>query len=148
MAWLFRHKFLTLLLIAGAAYFYVNPAGRIGISRPGIIIYNRIPAVWFDCYISPDGKFYPESDLSQPSSVKYWFEEHLTAFRNPVPGVIPLFIGGGFDDSTRITIDRDILRQCRERAFEPHCSSTPAAIGKFNELMKEGKKAAILLKVK
>lgn len=148
MTWLFHHKLLSLFVILAAAYWFGNPSGRFGIVRDGLVVYNHIPIVLLDCYVAPDGKLYPESDLARPTNVNYWFEQHFNSYRSEGTAAVPLYIGHGFTGTDRIAISRDLLRKCRERRFEPHISSSAAAVEKYNAQILAGKKAAILLKVK
>jgi hypothetical protein len=148
MTWLLQHKFFTLVIIAGAVYWFGNPSGQFGFVRQGIAIYNHIPIVFLDCYIGPDGRLHPESQLENAVNVRYWFDQHFVSYHDSGSIMLPLLIGNGFSDSSRIAIDPAMLRACRDRWFDPQSYSSPEAIEKYNALRTQGKKAAILLKLK
>ena len=146
MARLLRHKILLIIVIGIAVYALNNPSGRFGWTRKGLVVYNRIPVVFFDCSIDHDGRLYLEADLSQPVNFNYWFENHLSG--NHTDGPIPLIIGTGFGDSLDLNPDRNQLRKCRNRRFEPTLYPSREAIARFEELRSAEKKCVLLLKVK
>ncbi len=143
MDWLLKHKLLVVLGIAAGIYWFNNPAGRFGIVREGLVVYNRIPVTFFDCYIDPDGKLTLVSDLSEPVNVNYWFENHLKSNRGNTP--VPLIIGTGFE-TEQFKPGATILKRCRQYRFEPKILSSRGAITLFNELHLQEKKCALLLK--
>ena len=148
MMWFFHHKIVSLFIIFCAVYWFGNPPGRFGFVRDGLVVYNHIPIALLDCYIAPDGSLFPEENLSNPTNVRYWFNEHFQSYRNKESALMPLFIGNGFSGTDKIAIDPYLLQQCRESRFEPHISSSQTAIEKYNTQILAGKKAAILLKIK
>ncbi|MBN1307715.1 MAG: Mth938-like domain-containing protein [Chitinispirillaceae bacterium] len=148
MSWVFKHKLLTLFIITGAVYWFVNHSQRFGIVKEGFVVYNRIPVFFFDCYIDPDGGLHLEADLGLPSNVTYWFDNHFSVYDKKSSGLLPLLIGTGFDDSAEIAFSPDLIQRCRARGFEPRFSPSREATERYNALRGEGKTAAILLKVK
>ncbi|MBN1760696.1 MAG: hypothetical protein JW863_20375 [Chitinispirillaceae bacterium] len=148
MDWLWKHKLVLVLGIVAVAYWFYNPADRFGYVRKGLIVYNRIPVAFFDCYIDPDGKLFLESDLSVPNNQNYWFEQHFSNYQNHTPNTaIPLYIGTGFDGAKQFHPNEEMLRKCRIRGFEPAIMSSGAAITRFNGLRQQQKKCALLLKL-
>jgi hypothetical protein len=148
MSWLLKNKLLVLLFITGIAYWINNPAGRFGVFTKGLVIYNRIPVPFLDCYIDPAGKLYLQADLSEKGNVNYWYKEHFSKSRNNSSFSIPFFIGVGFDDTASFILSDEMLNRIRQKRFDPEQLSSPAAIGKFNRLREAGKPAGLLLKVK
>ena len=145
MDWLLKHKLLVVLGIAAGIYWFNNPAGRFGIVREGLVVYNRTPVAFFDCYINPDGKLTLVSDLSDPVNVNYWFENHFKSSRENT--LVPLIIGTGFS-AELFTPERQLLTRCRRQGFEPKILSSRGAIDLFNELRLQEKKCALLLKIR
>ena len=148
MVWIFRHKLLMLAVTVGVAYWLLNPAGRFGIVRKGFVVYSRIPVLFFDCYIGPEGKLTIEEDLSLKSNQTYWFENHFSNSHNNGTDLIPLLVGTGFDDGENVTFDRALLKKIRDRGFEPHFYPSREAIARYDALRDEGKTTALLLKIK
>ena len=147
MSWIFRNKLVVLLVIAGAAYFFVNPPNRFGIVRKGFVVYNRIPVCSFDCSIDPKGKLYLEADLRIKSNITYWFENHVPGHYNESGGMLPLLVGTGFGDSVEIKFSQELVKKCRRRGLEPHFYTSREAIDRYNTLRDEKSAAALLLKV-
>ena len=147
MEWLWKHKLVLLLGGAAILYFIYNPAGRFGIVREGLIVYNRIPVAFFDCYIDPDGTVHLESDLRQPVNLTYWFEQHFLPYRNRSGSRIALLIGTGFNDGNRLQPDFRLLNRCSERGFSPKVMPSREAIAEFNTLREQQKKCALLLRI-
>ncbi len=147
MSWLLRHKLLTAAIVAGCVYYFVNPAGRFGIVRKGLVVYNRIPVCFFDCFVDTKGGLHLEADLESPSNLAYWLENHLQPLSDESGGTIPLLVGTGFD-SVKIVFSRELTGDCRGRGFEPHFYNSREAIERFTALREKGTPAALLLKVK
>lgn len=144
MDWLQKHKLLIVLGIAAGIYWFNNPAGRFGIVREDLVVYNRIPVAFLDCYIDPDGKLTLVSDLSEPVNVNYWFDNHFKFNKENSP--VPLIIGTGFK-TEQFKPGQKFLNRCRQYRFEPKILSSRGAIALFNELRLQGKKCALLLKI-
>lgn len=56
MGFLFKHKFLILLVLLGLAYFHHNPSGKFGMQFGKITIFDRVPIAFFDLYVNPRGR--------------------------------------------------------------------------------------------
>lgn len=148
MSWLLRHKFITLFIIAATLYWLKNPDDGFGFFRKGCAIYNRIPVLFFDCYVTPAGKLHLESDLSRPPNITYWIENHLTLVDENGKQNTALIIGTGFSGEKAVTLTSDQLRILRERKLTIEYLGSEEAIAKFNSLNELGTRAAILLRVK
>jgi hypothetical protein len=148
MSWFFKHKFLTLLIIAVVFYWFYNPPGRFGMHTKGFIVYNKIPLMQMDCYIDTKGKMHLESDLSEPQYVNYWYRNHFIYDMNNAPAMIPLIIGTGYEQNKIKKFGRGLLSKIRQRKFEPKFYPTPRAIEEYNKLRDADKQCAILLKIK
>ena len=148
MSWFFKHKLLTLLIIAGIFYWVKNPSGQFGLHQKGFVVYNRIPIIGFDCYIDTKGKVHLESDLTQAVNLNYWFNEHLIKDRNNSLALIPLIIGTGFGEEAIKQFDMKLMQKIRQRQFEPTFIPSKKAIAYYNKLREAGKPVAILLKIK
>ena len=148
MGWLWKHKLLLVLGILAVVYWFYNPAGRFGIVRNGFVVYNRIPILFFDCYIDPAGKLYLQGDLTQKENVNYWFQNYLVKKSPGRRSTVPLFFGTGMDDSSGISPDFTLLQKCRNHRFEPKVMSSRAAIQRFNALREQEQPCALLLKIR
>jgi len=146
MSGLFKHKILILLIIFSVVYWNTNPPHRFGFIRKGCIVYNRIPVILFDCFISADGKLHLESDLSKTANVNYWIDNHLFNARSK--GSHLLIVGTGFDNQKQIDFDQKQMKEIRENDFQIEYLPTRAAVARFNELQTRENPPAILLKVK
>lgn len=148
MKWFLKNKLLSALIFGVVFYWLYNPADRFGIVRPGLIVYNRIPVVFFDCYIDPDGKIHLEADLTQPSNITYWLDNHVSPTQKKTTSFIPLFIGTGFNDSCKLRLSTSVLQRCRSLGFSPSSHPSREAIARYEALRLQKKECAILLKVK
>lgn len=148
MSWIFKNKFLSLIIIAAITYWLYNPAGLFGIVRKGFVVYNRIPILFFDCYINPEGRLYLESDLTEKSNIRYWFANHFQPSTDSGNQLTPLLIGSGFSGKRSLLLNQKELQTCRNARYEPRQLPSIEAISTYNTLRKKGRKAAILLKIK
>jgi len=148
MSWLFRHKFFTLLIIAVVVYWLKNPADQFGFFRKGCAIYNKIPVLFFDCYVTPAGKLHLESDLSVSTNITYWIDNHLTLDDGNGKKNNLLLIGTGYNGEKKVTLSSEQVRNLRGRQIDIKYLGSAEAIAKYNSLKANGERAAILLKVK
>lgn len=56
MGFIYKHKFLILLVLLGLAYFRYNPSGKFGMQFQNITVFDRVPITFFDLYINPRGR--------------------------------------------------------------------------------------------
>lgn len=144
MSFFFKHKLLSLLIIIGAIYWFKNPADRFGFIYKGFVVYNRIPVINFDFYVSPSGNIFFEDDLNLPSSVQYWYDKHLLI--SPVGTKdVYLFVGTGFD-STIFTMNKELLPLLQSSRVFIRQAPTLEAVRLYNEAKANGITAAILIK--
>ncbi|HON10061.1 MAG TPA: Mth938-like domain-containing protein [Chitinispirillaceae bacterium] len=146
MAFLWRHKFLSLIVIFLFYYWFYNPEGSFGIARKGFVVYNRIPVAFFDLYVYSSGKIAIEGDLSKSENVKYWYDKHLSGEKNENKGELTLLVGTGFDP-TSFKLDQEIISNLRDRRIVVSQMPSLRAIEKYKEMKMEGKVVAVLLKV-
>jgi hypothetical protein len=147
MSWFFKHKLLLLLIIAGVWYWNKNPSDRFGMTRPGFVIYNRIPVFFTDCYISPNGKLYLEEDLSKEVNVNYWIDNHLSVKDGEPLMNTPILVGTGFKDKKSIIFTPEQMKRLHDRHFSLELLSSKDVIVKYNTVVQGGQKTGILLKI-
>lgn len=147
MLWFFKHKLLILLIIAGIVYWTKNPEDRIGFSRPGFVVFNKIPIAFFDCYISPGGKIHLESDLSKKENINYWIENHLSLEDTKSFSTFRLLVGTGFKGTKDVVLTPEQSRRLRERKIVPVFFPSPEAIVKFNQVRDDSVSIGLLLKI-
>ena len=149
MKFLWEHKLLTLLIILGTVYWLTNKPQRFGIVRNNLVVYNRIPIMFLDLYVDPDGKKMLLEDMTSPADIRHWWSERghrLTGYRGTKEMV--LVIGTGFDD----TRGRDIPQEYRNRllgnGIEIQMLPTRPATRAYNARKEAGRPVAVLLKTR
>lgn len=148
MSWILKNKLFFLFIIAAIIYWLYNPVGLFGVARKGFVVYNRIPILFFDCYINPEGRLYLESDLTEKNNIRYWFDNHLQSSTDSSNQFTPLLIGNGFAEKGALPLTPKDLQTCRNARYEPRQLPSTEAIIVYNSLRKKGRKVAILLKIK
>ena len=147
MSSLFKNKFIIIIIVCTIIYWVKNPASEFGFSKKGLVIFNRIPILLFDCYISPEGKLHLESDLSKPVNINYWIMNHLTLDDGKGERVNSLIVGTGFDSIPLISFTEKQKQKLRSQQIKLEYYPSRVAIKKYNKSYRENKKTAILLKI-
>jgi len=136
MAFFWRHKILSLIIMALVFYWFYNPSGRFGIARQNFVVYNKIPVAFFDLFVKPNGGMAVELDLREKTNVKYWFDNHLPSYKRT-----------GFD-SVAFELDKKMISVLRERRIIIRQMPSGDAVAAYNTMKESGKPVAVLLKVK
>jgi hypothetical protein len=144
VTFLWKHKIFTLLLIAAAAYFFVNPAGRFGYCRKNLVVFNRLPVSFFDLTISPDGKAQPLENISGKDALSDFF---LGFMHKSDDENVLLIVGTGFDaPSFQLSDDKAVSLESRNINVKQLPSRE--AVSLYNTSVDQGRKVALLLCIK
>jgi hypothetical protein len=146
MSFFWRHKFLSLFLISIIFFLLCNPKQRFGITKQGLVVFNRIPVAFFDIYIDPDGKLHLVEDLSKQKCFDDFVRDKI-AIRKKNNRVVSLFVGTGFDSSV-FSIEPNQENFFRDIGFKVRQVSSLRAVQLYNTNRDSGRTAAILLRVK
>ncbi|NLG17226.1 MAG: hypothetical protein GX556_07860 [Fibrobacter sp.] len=146
MAFFWRHKILSLIIMALVFYWFYNPSGRFGIARQNFVVYNKIPVAFFDLFVKPNGGMAVELDLREKTNVKYWFDNHLPSYKRTDTD-LTLLVGTGFD-SVAFELDKKMISVLRERRIIIRQMPSGDAVAAYNTMKESGKPVAVLLKVK
>lgn len=147
MAFLWRHKIFTLFLLFVAYYLFVNPHNRFGIVHKGIAVYNKVPVVLFDLYVSPSGDMFLEEDLKKPDVLKNWFQDHIatdTLFHTHPE----LLVGTGFENTGGNILEGSLVDTLEALGIVVKQMPSNDAVNMFNADKDSLRSTAILLRVK
>ncbi|MBD3344341.1 MAG: hypothetical protein GF401_04680 [Chitinivibrionales bacterium] len=148
MRFFLEHKFVTLLIILGIGYWYVNPANRFGYYRKGFVIYNRIPLAFCDLYVDPNGDHTMLEDLKKKRVLSHWYSKVQDFTDRDDMRTVTLLIGNGFGKERSSFIEQNYISNLRNSNVKIVMLPSEKAVRKFNSLKDMGEPVAILLKLK
>jgi hypothetical protein len=137
----FRHKFFSLFCILVISYFFINPAHKFGYCQKSFIIFNRIPATFFDLYITPEGSLSPIEDLSKKDLLADFLKE-LSQYH--VQDSLALIVGMGFDRSG-FRLSDSAVATLETKGIHVQQLSTRNAIRLYNSLIDRKENVAALI---
>jgi hypothetical protein len=148
MEFLKKHPYLLLLVGGVGVYLWLNPAGRFGIARESLVIYNRMPVPLFDLYIAPDGSRTIFENLGKQSNSDELCDLLKAQERRNPAEVMTIIVGWGFGEKPLFLLSE--VRPCsrlmmNQRVIE---MSSSRAVRRYNEMRDQGRNVAIILKVK
>lgn len=143
---LWKNKFLVLLLLLIGAYFYTNPADRFGIVRPQLVVYNRIPVFFFDFFVGFDGETELYDDVSEPLNFTYFWRNEGKGLRTEETKRVFL-MGTGFKERASFDLEPAYEDSLLMSGLHIMKTNNHDAARKYNELREQGRDVAILLKL-
>jgi hypothetical protein len=148
MSFFFRHKFLSLFIMACVAYWVLNPWGKFGYARQGIIIFSKVPTLFFDIYIDENSERTLLEDLGVARNLTGWCEKKIQELPND-PGARKrlLLVGTGFGESPQLTLPDTIEHALEQKGFYTKLMPSPDAVKKYNDLKAQKQTVAILLRI-
>jgi hypothetical protein len=144
ITFLWNHKIFSLFLIAGIAYFFVNPSHKFGYCQKNLVIFNRLPVSFFDLSISADGSALPIEDLNKKDILTDFFFE---LSRKPDDENVQLIVGTGFDRPS-FQLGDDMAVSLEGRNVGVRQLPSREAVKLYNACVDKGKKVALLLRIK
>ncbi len=144
---LWRNKFLVLLALLVLGYLHVNPARQFGIVRPQLVVYNRVPILFFDLFIGYDGKSELYDDVSETRSFDYFWRSEAPRLRKTDQDYV-FIIGAGFEGDSRFKLDQHYEDSLLMSGVDVLRAPNPQAARKYNELKEQNRPVAILMKLK
>jgi hypothetical protein len=141
---LWKHKFLTLLMACAAAYFFLNPHGRFGYAQKNLVIFSRSPVSFFDFYVAPDGS----KKFIENISGKDALDDILADLKqNPSEAKPLLIVGTGFERNSFVLSDA-VAISLEAAGFGIRQLPSAEAVKLYNTSKDEHKNVAILLCLK
>jgi hypothetical protein len=144
VTFLWNHKFFSLLCIAAAAYFFVNPGNKFGYCQKNLVIFNRLPVSFFDLSISATGSALPLEDIGKKDALSDFF---LELMRKPDDESVMLIVGTGFDRPFFQLADEKAI-SLESRNITVKQLPSKEAVKLYNSSADQGKKIALLLCIK
>ncbi|HUI91508.1 MAG TPA: hypothetical protein VLX68_04585 [Chitinivibrionales bacterium] len=144
MASLFKNKIFLIIVACAVAYFFFNPGGKFGFAQKNLVIYNRVPLMFYDLYVGPNGSPKPVEEISGKETLQDIWND---LFSIPPEENILIIIGSGFSRPTFVLNDETVIAIEAKGATIKQLPS-PQAIKLFNASVDQHKKVAILLRLR
>ncbi len=144
ITFLWKHKFLSLMIICFVVYFFVNQPRKFGLAAHNFVVYNRVPIAFLDLFVGFDGSIQPMSAIAGADEQKDWVRDILDT---PRQDSLLLVVGTGFvNDSFRLSDSLKALLE--EQGIRTSQFPSPEAIRQFNAAPDRDQPVAILLSVR
>jgi hypothetical protein len=148
MQFFWRHKILSLFIIAGVVYWFANPWHKFGLGRPSVVVFNKVPVMFFDLYIDPEGRQIAFENLRQERNVQTWMEQKIQSLpEDPGTARLLLLVGTGFSPGAAFKLPEAAEGLLFNKGFLIKYLSSPEAMIKYNDLHDMNKPVAILLHI-
>ena len=139
-----KHKFITILIIAVVAYIAVNPAHKFGIARADFVVFNRIPFTGLDLFIDFEGSVKPFMELGATENRREWSK---VIFETPPEEGMILIVGTGFGRAS-FRLSDSLVVLLDSRNIHTIQVPSPQATQQYNAALDQKKKVALLLEIK
>jgi hypothetical protein len=144
ISFLFKNKIIIIIIACVAAYFFLNPGGKFGFAQKNLVIYNRVPLMFYDLFVDPSGSPKPVEEISAKEALQ---EIWTDLFAVPSEESILIIIGSGFSRPSFVLNDETVIALEAKGATIKQLPS-PQAINLFNASVEQHKKVAILLRLR
>ncbi|HMD68317.1 MAG TPA: hypothetical protein VKF42_05500 [Chitinivibrionales bacterium] len=139
-----KHKIISLLIIAGLAYFFVNPPHKFGIATTNFVVFNRVPITGLDLFIDFEGAVKPFMSLGGADERREWMKSIL---ETPPEEDMLVIVGTGFGTSS-FHLSDSLVMLLNIRNIRSSQVPSGQAVQQYNAALDQKKKVALLLELK
>jgi|WetSurMetagenome_2_1015567.scaffolds.fasta_scaffold00056_16 hypothetical protein len=139
-----KHKILSLLIVAGVAYFFVNPPHKFGVAMAHFVVFNRTPITGVDLFIDFDGAVKPLMDIKGTDERKEWSKSILEAESEDE---MLLIVGTGFTKNY-FNLNDSLVAIFGTKNIRSSQVPSSKAVQEYNAAVDRKKKVALLLSIR
>ena len=139
-----KHKIISLLIIAAVAYVVVNPAHRFGIATANFTVFNRVPITGMDIFIDFEGSTKPMMKINGSDERREWMKSIQETPQEDDPML--LIVGTGFKKAV-FQLGDSTVAMLDSRNIQTVQVPSDRAVKLYNDALGEKKKVALLLEI-